>query len=52
MFIGFYVSAVMKASINNKSIADTESHVADICTWQLGGKGIFIYFQLRCNINF
>lgn len=31
----------MAASINNRSIADTEAHVADICTWKLGGKGKF-----------
>lgn len=37
---GFYVSAVLGASVSGKSISDTEAHVADICTWENGGKGI------------
>lgn len=36
----------MQATINGKSIADTEAHVADICTWQLGGKGIYLFTNL------
>jgi hypothetical protein len=46
MFVGFYVSAVMAATINNRSIADTEAHVADVCTRELGSKGNLLDFLL------
>lgn len=43
-----YITSLMYASINKQSIADTEAHVVDICTWKLGGEGnlYFICVQI------
>ena len=44
---------MMAATVNNRSIADTEAHVADICTWQLGGKGnLFLFYLIIIICNF
>lgn len=37
----------MHATINGLSIPDTEDHVADICTWERGSKGIVSFMKIK-----